>query len=344
MSPDQAIVRELETALALGRDALTPLIDVGSLMRVDLSDEVKHASVAGLQTAVLRIGQSLVAAVKAGASIQSLGLKVVDQREALVLRLRYPARGCNYLGLAFSKAGRVVDWYPFDLGEWFTQSQQRLTPMGPGGSDVPSPLQEQVLMASGVLQSMNQALSSGRWSTVLTGYFSLPPQLQSDRACLRMRVAAAAQIDADSYRAALEVFLARFSGEPGADLLAIDGYLALDKPEQSLEAIDRLQAMLGDPLLGVLRAGVLEKWGQPVEARAALLEVVKAMPEDQETWWALVSLGLTNRDNASVSACLTELSRLGVKFSDFTRAKEYRGFVASPEGQAWVSKAAASTP
>lgn len=339
----QAVALELERGFAAGRDALTPLIDVAALMRADLTHEVSHAAQTGLEVVVARVGGSLLATVQAGGRLKSLGVKTIEGREALVLRLRVPSGGFNYLALAISDSGRVVDWYPFDLGEWFSEGQRRLTPLAPGGGAEMTSLQQQVTLASQVLQSMNESVAVGRWSTVLTGYYSLPPELQNDRACLRMRVIAASHIDADSYRAALEAFLARFAGEPGADLLAIDGYLALDKPEESLAAIDRLQALVGDPLLGLLRAGVLEKWGQPVEAREALTAVVKSLPEDQETWWALVSLGLTNRDNASVSACLTALGKLGVRFGDVTKAKEYRGFVESAEGKAWLSKPASST-
>ncbi len=339
-----SVALELERGFAEGRDALTPLIDRAALVREDLTAEVARLALAGIEPVVARIGGSLLATVQAGGQLKSLGVKTIHGREGLVLRLRVPGGGFNYLALAIADTGRVVDWYPFDLGEWFSEGQRRLTPLAPGGGNELTPLQQQATLASQVLQSMNESLSIGRWSTVLTGYYSLPPELQTDRACLRMRVVAASHTDAASYRSALEAFLARFAGEPGADLLAIDGYLALEKPEESLAAIDRLQALVGDPLLGLLRAGVLEKWGQPTQAREALLEVIKQLPEDHETWWALVSLGLTNRDNASVSACLTALGKLGVRFSDLTHAKEYRGFVESPEGKAWVSKAASSTP
>jgi hypothetical protein len=235
----------------------------------------------------------------------------------------------------------IVDWFAFDWGEWFSARQQRLSalaPPTPNARPDHSGVQEELLLNSDKIRHMNEALNAGRYSGVLGTYFSLPPTLQAERGCLRMRVAAAAMVDEAAYRSALGDFLGRFGGSVHTDLTAVDGHLLLGNPQASFTSIDRLDALLQDPLLGLLRAGVFGLTARRDLAKAELEKVIVGAPSDVEAYWSLVGLALEDKQFAEVAKWLTALRKLGVEFQDLKSLTRYEAFIASPEGKQWLSE------
>ncbi len=336
-----AVSETIERALAERRDGFTQLVAFETLCRSDVSAEAREAYLKGLRPVVEGLGGSLVNMVIKGASVQSLGTRTLEGRTGPLFRLRQMGRGLNYLMFAVNTEGGIIDWYPFDLGEWFVDGQARMSPFSTRREGAASSLtrfEELIAMNSHTLVQMSEGMQRGTFAGVLGAYWSLPSELQAERGCLRMRIAAAAQLDETAYKSALSDFLGRFSGQLGTDLTAIDGYLLLGKPDESLAALDRLEAVLQDPLLGLMRAGVLGRIGRRDEAKTALEKVTTAAPADLEAYWSLIGLAMQDGQYGVAARWLTAVKQLGVAIADLNTVKEYKGFVASPEGKQWLQQ------
>ena len=187
------LAQTLEASLQNGTDPFTPLLDLSGFIREEWAEEVRQAYRQGLESGARALGESLVGLVRNGGLVQ-----VVAQPDPALVRLRLRRGGFNYVDLKLNANGGVVDWYVYDLGEWFSESHARLSPIA-SGQDVLTPTQKALLDSAGAVREMHAALLAGRWSSVLISYFSLPQVLQKERGCLRMRVAAAMNLDGKVY-------------------------------------------------------------------------------------------------------------------------------------------------
>ncbi len=329
------LAQTLEASLHSGTDPVTPLLDLSGFIRDEWAEEVRQAYRQGLESGARALGESLVGLVRNGGLVQ-----VVDQPDPALVRLRLRRGGFNYVDLRLNAEGGVVDWYVYDLGEWFSESHARLSPIASAEEKL-TPTQKALLESAGTVSEMHAALLAGRWSSVLISYFSLPQVLQRERGCLRMRVSAAMNLDETSYSEALNTYLRQFPGDGGLDLMSIDGFLLLGKIDESLASAKRLEARVNDPVLGNLRAGVLVRAGRADAAIATLAEVTERAPTDPQAYWGLIGLMLERREFSEVAKWLTRIDRqAGVALRDLRTISEYKEFVQSPEGRGWLSSRA----
>ncbi len=326
------LARTLEASLLSGTDPVSPLLDLSAFIRDEWPDEVKRSYLEGLQAGARTLGESLLGLVKGGGAVQ-----VVEQPDPMLIRLRMRRGGFNYVDLKLNEQGGIVDWYVYDLGEWFSESHARLSPIASDGGAL-TPTQKALLECSGAVTEMQTAFRAGRWSSVLINYFALPQVLQRDRGCLRLRVSAAMNVDENSYSEALSTYLRQFPNDGGLDLMSIDGYLLLGKFDESLASAKRLEARVNDPVLGNLRAGVLVRAGRADAAIITLTEVTERAPNDPQAYWGLIGMMLERRKFSEVAKWLTRIDHdAGVELRDLRAISEYKEFVASPEGHRWLA-------
>ncbi len=324
-----ALLDSLPADLARGVDPLTPLLEVRQYVRADWPEAVQQQYLTGLQGGARALGESLRELVKRGASVH-----VLPQPDPTLVRVRVRQGGYNYIDLKFNDEQRLVDWYVYDLGEWFSESHARLSVLS---ADAATPVQRALFEHSDTVMALHAALRAQRWSAVLVSYWALPQVLQKDRSCLRLRVTAAMNLDETSYGEALAAYLKLAPDDPSGDLLAIDGWLLARRYDRSLAAIDRLEKRVGDPVLGNLRAGVLVRAGRVDEALQALETVADLVPADPDAHWAIIGLSLQRQDFERVASGLTRIvAHAGVTLRDLRPMVEYSAFLASMPGQRWL--------
>lgn len=189
------------------------------------------------------------------------------------------------------------------------------------------------------MRKLTEQVQAQRWKEALEVYEALPPSLKKEKICLLMRLTAASKLEPADYEAAFDAFQAAFPKDPAADLFAIDAHFHRKQWQwaEALAAIDRLDRVVKDPHLNVMRAGVLIEQSKLDEARAVAQAGIAAEPDLPDLYWAQVTVALKKKDHAETARLLGAIERdLGIGIADLTTLPEYAAFVESPQYQKWL--------
>ncbi|WP_435020475.1 tetratricopeptide repeat protein [Tundrisphaera sp. TA3] len=353
--------------LAVG-EAITKAIDEGDIAAFDRAfdwDAVYQSTTGGVEAAesfrkgfVEGIEQarrankglsaSIIQAVQKGGTYSLLRYHTKEKGPRLLFRLLSPEAGVNYHDLPLARRAdgsvRVVDAYIYLSGEMISQTMRRLYIQGVAkasggilnrltGED------QRFLKAIGKISEMNEGLRNGKFAEVLATYKGLDPDFQKDRSILLIRLQAAQGLGDDAeYGLSIEDYRTAYPKDACIDILSIDYYTLKKEWPEALACIERLdKAVLGDPYLQVMRAGVRTEQGDFAAARADLDKAEAAEPDLIQSYWTRISIALKQKDYDETLRVLRLIrDRFQAEFADLATVPDYKGFTESPQYQQWL--------
>lgn len=259
---------------------------------------------------------------------------------------RLAGDGVNYHDYVLARRGDeivAIDLYIYSMGERFSQTLRRLA--------LPMTKQLQRSWLSRLMSSdraildnyklvaeYNELVRLGKAHEAMAIYDRLPASLQSTKAVLINRYHAALLIDEETVIEATESFEAAHPGDPALLLLSIDALLYQGRFNETLEAVDKLDAAVGgDWYLNLFRVSVELTRGDLAEAARYCRLLVAGDPDHVEHRWMLLGVLLQGDDHAATYEALATMeARSGFEGGDLRESPEYAGFVASPQGQRWL--------
>src|SRR4029079_11614685 len=167
----------------------------------------------------------------------------------------------------------VVDVYPWSLGERQSQTLRRLYIQGAredekqksGGAAAGAGNAAGAAnpVAGEALVKLSQLFQAKQYSELLQYCNSLPENIQHERMVMFFRLHAATRSKDPSAVQLLDEYRKRFPNEASGDLVSIDPLLQAGKYEEAMNAIDRLDKIVGgDPYLDTVRAATMSKAGK----------------------------------------------------------------------------------
>ncbi|MEM9799211.1 MAG: hypothetical protein AAGA20_02730, partial [Planctomycetota bacterium] len=215
--------------------------------------------------------------------------------------------GLEYHELALERgddgAVRIADILPMSFGQWSSESSREflvdlVAEQNPSLWERFTGAKPESLAAILKVKEMTEALEDDP-AAALEIYDSLPEKTKTRIHVQRLRITAAADIDDETYLAALEDF-ARFHPDCAAiPLMMIDAHILVDDYDAVREDIDRLEEMVhGDPYLDITRAQILIKEERYDRAREALARAVEQDERlEMPAAWELLEIHLATDDH-----------------------------------------------
>lgn len=165
---------------------------------------------------------------------------------------------------------------------------------------------------------------------------SLPETLRDQRWLFFIRTGLAQGTDEALAAETLEALREKYPNDPAALIHLVDGYMGLDRAEDALSTLERVQKTdASDPYLEFLKANILIVLDRKEEARASVARFLEAEPIDAQAQFISTQLALEAEDYKTVAEGLTalyELIGLVVREGDDPR---FDAFLASEESAAY---------
>lgn len=282
-----------------------------------------------------------------GAKLSLLRSRHQDGQCRVLLRLISDG-GINYHDVLLAKRGndvRAVDYYTFVGGEHMTASFRRNFVIL--ASLQPRPFLERLLgldrdIARNVklVQAFLAAVQKGDHVAVLSAYQDLPRSLQHEKSFMILRLSAAAQLNEQTYKQAIDDLQATFPGDPCLQLPMIDMLWLRQEYDACLAAIDRVDAEVGgDPYLDEIRGRMYLEKGDPARAASLIEAAIDAVPDRLELYWSRLTVALRQRRHGETAAWLDTIAeRFPIVFNDLDELPDYAEFVKSPEYRDWKAR------
>lgn len=295
------------------------------------------------------LGAELIYTVQQGGKYQLLRVMEEDGVYRPLLRLILPVGGVNYhlfdLGKEDGDQIRATDVYVFVSAELLSESLRRvllpiLTSADRSLMERLSGRDDVFMQNLDLVEKLMQRYQARDYPGVLEVYEDWPRELQTDKNYMLLRIQAAAQVDMDLYWQAIQDFEATHPDDPAVDLMLIDAHMFRGQYDESVAAIDRLDAEVGgDPYLEMVKAGVLLEKGDAEEALRTALEARSKEPDLEDLHWMVLTAALTADRHQEAADQMTLLEEeFGVEFDAVGQEPLYESFLRSPEGQAWLSR------
>ena len=187
------------------------------------------------------------------------------------------------------------------------------------------------------VQRMISEFRSNSHAAALTAFYSLPPEVQKEKAFLLIRYQAAVNVSDDEIFKALQDYRKYHPKDVCLDFLLIDYHLLKKEFDKSLSCVDRLdEAVGGDGYLNLLRANILFEKGQKEQALEKMQQAIGASPTVIDAYWGMLELAMNLQDHPLTFQTLKQIEEnFEMEWQDLRDVPEYADFVNSPEGQRW---------
>ena len=332
--------------------ALDASISVEDLMQrgtegLTVSPQMQAGFVAGFRSK-LSLGGEICASLQGSGSYKLLGLRRVDGQVRALFRM-ISNSGLNYhdylLARGASSDVRIVDFYNYLSGEWFSLTLRRAflpliaesnrNPLDrlTGGENA------YVRNVRGIAR-MQELMAEGHFAEALEIFDGFPPELKQDKNVLLLRFRIAALSGDLAYKAAMLDLKEQFPGDPALEFMLIDHYYYGRQLDQALAVIDSIDRKVdGDPYLDFLRANIYYTDGRYAEAKRAAQRAIGREPDLPDPYWTLVSISLAERDHAETARLLTAVeSELGLAIGNLADLPDYADFLQSEAYRGWLEK------
>ncbi|MCG8696666.1 MAG: hypothetical protein MI922_01325 [Bacteroidales bacterium] len=132
----------------------------------------------------------------------------------------------------------------------------------------------------------------------------------------------------------------KFPKDPGYYMVSLNGLFNQNAYEKSLQCIDSLSEVIGDPMLDYLRGGVYSEMGNINEATIAYNRLVESLPEFEPAYIELFELHVLNNDFQEATDVLDKMTLVfnyyKDDFGDFL--ENYPNYIKSDTYSNWVEK------
>lgn len=226
------------------------------------------------------LGQSLINQIKKGSILTYLKQQSANEDNVQKILFRiYDTNGggLNYINFLIkkfpNKQYKIIDYYPFIVGEYFSESIARFYKTG---------LQEVMKANSNVLDNMSifkklpELIRNGNYKEAWTLIGNLDDEWKNQKFCWVYRIAVSQKIDNALYSKTIDEYEKRFPNDPSLYLISIDGYYLNKEYEKALDCINKLDNSIeGDVFLDFLRGNlymILEKKDEAKKTYARFLE------------------------------------------------------------------------
>lgn len=326
-------------------------------------DAAIDLDVLGDRTAAgLNARPEIIAGFKKGLSQQGLGTQIARQLgdgtckflrvrgtpedRRILFRITHE-QGNNYLEMYLASQNdgepRVVDLYNMITGELISQTLRRLllpivaeakkgrvARLVKGEADFVKHIDD--------IQRLSAATYSNQPEEALRIYDSLPESLRNEKVLMLQRMINAARIDDELYRKAIAEYEALFPDDPSGLLIRIDGLFLSGEYDKLLENLEKLDKEIGgDPYLDLYRGNTYVAKGDKATGKKYLSKLLKAEPENPDSYYALIELALEEEDFKETARLLTLAEKnANVRFDAMDEAPVYAKFLKSPEYGKWA--------
>lgn len=342
--------RKIERGLLDGKaEAFSDVLDMEALLEVGARGlDLTPAEVKNLRANLnLEIQWGRQLAPASGVSYRFLGLRSVRSDRGPLFR-HWNENGFGYhlykLGKTPSGSLRITDLLFFISGEWQSSVLRRTSiaillddPARRSKVDAKDAESARDLVE---MRAFARLVRKGESQEALEVFDALPEGVRKDRQAQAMRLIAATSIGGPVYLKAEEEFRRLFPDDLGLDLISIDGFVLRKEFDKALQALDRLDRLVGDPLLDVLRGNMHVGIGDLVQAKKAGERAAKEVPYLVDPRQLLVTVSLRQKAHSETVRLLIEIEKEFKVVMDET-SEEYAEFVKSQEYRDWLRSRAA---
>jgi tetratricopeptide (TPR) repeat protein len=238
---------------------------------------------------------------------------------------------------------RIVDFYNYLSGEWFSLTLRRsFLPLIADSNrkllDRLSSDESAYVRNVPRILEMQRLYSTGKHDEALEIFDSFPEELKRDKNLLLMRFNIAAQAGDEAYRAAMVDLKRRLPDDPALDFTLIDHYFYAGQYGKALDIIDSIDRKVeGDPYLDFFRANIHFTDGNWDGAKRYARKAIEREPDLEDPYWTLVTISLNERDYAETARLLSAMEdNLGFVIGDLLDVTEYSGFRQSESYRRWL--------
>jgi len=301
-----------------------------------------------------KVGGQITRELGTASGFKLLKLKPDGPNFLAVFRFYNRDGGLNYHEylIAPGAAGpRVLDFYVYITGEWFSETIRRLV--------LPAILaaksRDNLLNAEDrdfetnlkAMQTITSAIQAGDFELALQRHAQLPETVRKEKVAMLQRITAAEKVGEKEYQEALEAFEKDCPGDPALDLVSLDANINRKQWAAAHQCLDRLAARAGpDAYLDFLHANVHLLEEKYPAALAAAVKAIEAEPALQDPYLTLITVTLKQQDHPATAKALARFEKqFGRIELDLEKEAAYAGFVKSPDFTAWQkSRPAATAP
>jgi hypothetical protein len=338
-----------------GKDGLVDRVDMGALLDrtfkgVDANTDFAKGFRTGAQRAGYQAGKTLLSYLKSGGSMAFRKPVTLDGEPAAQIRILNADGSFNVFELVVAKKAdgslEVVDVFDLVQGEKTSQVLRRLALMtfaeaDQGLVDKLMGKEQLLIKNAGALKSMTEDIRAGKNAEAAAVYQKLPKELQDERTFLRLYAQVAFAVDEKEYSRALGRYLELYPEDPAAQVMAIDyHFLKKDWPKVA-KTLDNVEKRVGtdDGWIEILRGNASIASGHRSEAKEHFKKAVAREKNMVQGYELLVGLSLEDKDWKETSKWLAAMETDGgIKLKDLSTVPEYKGFVGSKEGQAFLKR------
>ena len=319
----------------------------------EISEQHKREFVSGLLSGVAGVGGFHGAVKQFGQDDCNFALLRIRKNEnnqrSAIFRLTSDA-GINYHELFLVEGDEgvaVEDIYIFITGARMSETwRQALIPAMRSIQADSSWLQRlsaedrEMLESYEDVQRCQQYLKGGQYRRAMDLCLKLPAKVRNTRIMLVMRHSAAANLGERELLDTIREFEKHFPNDAALNLLGIDGFIAVEDYDAALSCVDKLDASLdGDPFLDTARASIQLLAGDGPAAVELCERAVRNLPDSIDARFVLADTYMHEKRYADLANLLTQVEQqFDVSWDNLPNVPEYREFVASPEGKAWMAE------
>lgn len=353
-----AMGRDLQFNYERGIDGLTPLIDMNllidrTLAGVGAPPDYKKGFAIGFREQAGMWGAGLLAQVKRGGRVTYRKTVKLDGKPALRVRLLNDDGSFNFFDLLIepNAAGelRVADVFDLLAGELKSKEIRRmaLSSLADVRGDLTDKLKDEQVFLHNLpaLKAMTSAMREQKYAEVLDAFAKLPRPLQDQRTYLRMAALAALKVDPLKYEQAMKRYLQLYPNDASSRMMGIDFYFHQKKWADVERSITLVEKHVGtdEAWFEVLRAKAAEQQGKRELAKKHLLKAIAREKTLSDPYLMLLGFSLMEKRYADTVKWLDAVQKdAGVELKDVTTVPQYKDFVESKEGKAWVAQQAAA--
>lgn len=350
------LVKDLDAAVAhQSSSELAKLMDQAQLMDQILSGfvvvpEEKEEVVRGLMQVegVSDLPDKIVAAVRSGGDYRFVRLISKDGQLRPLYRLTMPEDGgVNYHELVVEVSGDkplITNVYLYLSGESISESVRRVLIPALAAED-PSIVgkltgsEAQILENRDVLRAINGLTSQEKFAEAFAKFEELSPELLRDRAVLMTRLVVSQALGDAEQEQVVEELAKAAPGQPCSDFPLFALRKKQGRHDDVIQIVDRLQKVIEDPYLDLLKVDALLATGKTDAAREAVVRVKTVCPDRSDVYWMEIAVSLRTKNFGETSRLLDDVGKtFGLEFRDLSSVPEYAEFVASDAGKSWLKK------
>jgi tetratricopeptide (TPR) repeat protein len=213
-------------------------------------------------------------------------LREFDKRGTKHLLFRmFGDGGLNYHDYQLVRAKdsiKASDLYVYSVDEWTSTQLARLADMMGQSSNMIGDVQ--------IIVKMRQQFEKQEYAAVKQGYEQLDKKYRQSKAVQLIYIHACEHIDLGLYQKALEDYSTTFPDAASSYLMMLDLYYMQKQYEKGLDAINKLDKVVGDdPFLNYYRGNIYRLMNKPAEATACYEKVYQYDPTLKQNVLKLIS-------------------------------------------------------